>query len=195
MVRSIRNQKGFSLVELMVVVAIIGILSAIAIPQINKYMARARQTEAKTNLSAIYTSNKAFFAEYNIYDSRFDVIGYRPEGKLRYNVGWAAAMTDNLESYGYTGGYGSNATNAVAQCGVLNSTGSGASAGGSVVGPAGCIVLADGNKTLNDTSLERTTTSNTFRAGAISRISSGQVADEWTIDQVKELRNTKDGTQ
>lgn len=86
------SQAGFSLVELMVVVAIIGVLASIAVPQVNKYIAKARQSEAKTMLSSIYTSEKAFYAEYSAYHDMFGAIGYSPEGKLRYNAGFAAAV-------------------------------------------------------------------------------------------------------
>lgn len=97
------SQAGFSLVELMVVVAIIGVLAAIAVPSINKYVAKARQTEAKTNLASLYTSEKAFFAEYNQFDARFQAVGYSPEGQLRYNVGFATnAGTAIVNSGTYT---------------------------------------------------------------------------------------------
>ena len=52
---------GFSLMEVMIVVVIIGILAALAYPNLEKYLKRARQTEAKTNLSAIYTAQKIYF--------------------------------------------------------------------------------------------------------------------------------------
>jgi type IV pilus assembly protein PilA len=88
----ITNNKGFSLTELMVVVAIIGILATMAVPQVQKFMARARQAEAKTQLGSIYTANKGFFAEYNRYATSLPVIGYAPEGRLRYNAGFGEAV-------------------------------------------------------------------------------------------------------
>ena len=54
------KKEGFTLVELMVVVAIIGILAAIAIPQYSKFQARARQSEAKVLLAAAFTAEKSF---------------------------------------------------------------------------------------------------------------------------------------
>ena len=47
------SNKGFSLVELMVVVAIIGILAALAVPRFTVFQVKARQSEAKTNLNLV----------------------------------------------------------------------------------------------------------------------------------------------
>lgn len=87
---SLRNNKGFSLVELMVVVAIIGILAAIAVPNYQKFTAKSKQTEGKSNLSAIYSAERAFFAEWQMYQGGFASIGYQPSGSLRYNHGFSA---------------------------------------------------------------------------------------------------------
>ena len=86
--RTLRNRKGFSLVELMVVVAIIGILAVIGIPQYQKFMAKARQAEAKTHLNAIYQGESSFFTEYNNYTISMRSIGAAGSGnQLRYTAG------------------------------------------------------------------------------------------------------------
>ena len=66
--QSIRKRfHGFSLMEVMIVVVIIGILAALAYPNLEKYLKRVRQTEAKTNLSAIYTAQKIYFTLHQSY--------------------------------------------------------------------------------------------------------------------------------
>ena len=67
MLKQLKGQKGFTLIELMIVVAIIGILAAIAIPNFLQYQLKSRQSEAKVNLNAIKTSEIAFQAEKGCY--------------------------------------------------------------------------------------------------------------------------------
>ena len=67
MFKRLKGQKGFTLIELMIVVAIIAILAAIAIPNFLQYQMKSRQSEAKTNLQAIKTSEVSFQSERGCY--------------------------------------------------------------------------------------------------------------------------------
>ncbi len=59
-----RNKKGFTLIELMIVIAIIGILAAIAIPQFTAYKKRGYNASAKSDLKNIYTAAQAYFGDH-----------------------------------------------------------------------------------------------------------------------------------
>jgi type IV pilus assembly protein PilA len=76
--------KGFTLIELMIVVAIIGILAAIAIPNFIKFQARAKQSEAKANLKAMFTAEKAYIQEKDAYNTLINIVGFSPERNNRY---------------------------------------------------------------------------------------------------------------
>jgi type IV pilus assembly protein PilA len=79
----LKTQKGFSLIELMVVVAIIGILATIAVPNFQKFQFKAKQSEAKTFLSAIYTGEKGFKVEWDRTVGYVDVIGFTIDGTAK----------------------------------------------------------------------------------------------------------------
>jgi type IV pilus assembly protein PilA len=179
-------QGGFSLVELMVVVAIIGVLASIAVPAVNKYIAKARQSEAKTGLSSLYTSEKAFYAEYTAYHSAFEAIGYSPEGRVRYNVGFSAAGT--------VAGPASGFNTVIANPAIFNTSAYCVAAGGAMTMAQPCSVMNGADGAAPGAIAATVLTSTAFTAGAIASIHAGAAAsDAWTMDQNKSLTNTTNG--
>ena len=110
------RQQGFTLVELMIVVAIIGLLSAVVIPNFKKYQAKAKIAEAKLSLTAAYVAQASFFADYNLYSNCLSYMGFDPSLQInsRYyaigftsssdvnpppdHIGWISAMNSGLAS-------------------------------------------------------------------------------------------------
>ena len=63
----IKNRQGFTLIELMMVVVIIGILAALAIPRFMTAGAKSKQAEAKEILKQVYTMERSYFVEHEEY--------------------------------------------------------------------------------------------------------------------------------
>lgn len=108
----LQAQQGFTLVELMVVVAIIGLLSAVAIPNFQKYQARAKTSEAKLQLSAAYTAESSFYADYNMYHTCLNYMGFDPSAEAAsryYTVGFNVAAAIDGQAFASAQNAGLNA--------------------------------------------------------------------------------------
>ena len=116
--KSLKRQSGFTLVELMVVVAIIGLLSAVAIPNFQKYQARSKTSEAKLQLAAIYTAEASFYSDFSIYSNCLRYMGYdpAPETASRYYV-TGFGVVSAINTFAYTSAETSGlTTNGVEGC-------------------------------------------------------------------------------
>ena len=105
----VKRSRGFTLIELMIVVAIIGVLAAVAIPSFRNYQLTSERAEAYANLSALAKAQKSYFAEFNDFvgvppepsgsvgvptstkrskaslDSAFSAVGWTPDGDVFFD--------------------------------------------------------------------------------------------------------------
>lgn len=181
--RSQRHEQGFTLVELMVVVAIIGILAAIAIPNFSKYQSRARQSEAKIALSGVYTAEKAFSIENGGFTQCIKQIGVAVDG------------TNNFYAVGFKNTNVTNCGGGGATCLNFNATTlcSATEAAQEIFYAAN--KFAHTAATTQSNLPASTISQNAFIAVVAGRISSKAADgnDEWTMNENKDLINSRPG--
>jgi len=76
-------KKAFSLIELMVVIAIIAILASVSIPNYFKYLTKAKQAEVMSNLVSLHTAQQLYYAENDKFTDKLqgeDSLDWQPGG-------------------------------------------------------------------------------------------------------------------
>ena len=180
----LKNHLGYSLVELMVTVAIMGVLATICTPVYNAMIVKARQGEGKADLTALYAAEKVLHAQWQTYTTSFVVMNLKLSGNYFYSFGFKhgsqfATTTKNGLPADYTGAQGSNAdSNSTWYC--------------TSIAPDQCTCVAPScaGKFANG---HKVNTADTFLASANSVIFDANYVDTWTIDQNKILLNTAVG--
>ena len=88
-------KKAYSLIEIMIVIALIGALLMIAAPKYKNFIAKTRRVEAQINLHNIYAIEQSFWAENGRYTADLNELDWRPEGKPKYSYGFVGQENKN----------------------------------------------------------------------------------------------------
>lgn len=95
----IKDESGFSLTELLVVIVIIGVLASLAIPKFLSVITKAKTTEAKLMLKQLYNLQESYYLEKDVYSNNLAMIGFE-QGKLVTDGGQARYKIDIVEASG-----------------------------------------------------------------------------------------------
>lgn len=186
------NQKGFSLIELMVVVAIIAILATIAIPAYQDFQAKARQKEAPSLLSGYFVAAQAAKVEHGGYAGNFVAIGFNPAGELKYRV-IAVDNSTNVQL-----GAGATDVSCVTTETPATNCSDGSPSWTEMVGSTTAnkekigAVAEDSSANAN---VKAKITSSTFivTASGVVNVKAVRKTDMWSMDEKKTIKNTCNG--
>lgn len=87
-----RPRTGFTLIELVIVLAIIALLIAIAVPNFTKFQARSKRTEAVAMLKSLFLAERAYYQENESYSPYVNSVGFEPERGNRYTYDLAGKV-------------------------------------------------------------------------------------------------------
>lgn len=117
-----RRKRGFTLIELMIVVAIIAVLAAIAIPWWGRYTYRARRGDGQNLLMHIAQAEERYYTDYNYYPLSTSSLGYTGTPTSEHGYYTATIVANPASSTGQ--GYIAKATPLAPQtgdaCGTLS---------------------------------------------------------------------------
>ncbi len=177
---------GFTLIELMVTIAILSILAAIAIPQYLEYSARAQVSKARVELGSLYKAQKLFHTEWEAFAGALDAVGWVRSETYHFAIGFEMGQAAFCGGRGPGGGVGDlkgtlPEDGEPVGCGAspmreykginasANNTGVYYHAGDDADAPFGCTAgdCFFGTSTLEDSSLGTVVKANSFAAYAI----------------------------
>jgi type IV pilus assembly protein PilA len=202
------TKDGFTLVELMIVVAIIGVLASIAVPQYSKFQAKSRQSEVRIQLGATYTVEQSFAAENSTYTLCLGQTGYNRDGtKFYYTIGFddtSAGATTSCQPGAagvgactvYQWQFDNTVTPAAYAAGATCSVAPLSTQFPANIAEPGNSPTTQAYLTGSGAAITSSISGSTFVIGGAGFIlSKAAKADGWTIDNNKQILNTQSGLQ